>query len=56
MDFIFYKNYKNLNQFNKGFENIDNYLSVRDSLESMKSNNELLKLKLIKEFENERDR
>jgi len=31
-------------------ENIDKYLSVKDSVEDMKSNNELLKLKLDKEF------
>ena len=47
--YMIYKNYKNLNQSLLALENIDKYLSVRDSLESMKSNNELLKLKLDKE-------
>ena len=47
---MIYKNYKNLNQSSKALENIDMYLSVKDSVEDMKSNNELLKLKLDKEF------
>ena len=48
--YMIYKNYKNLNQPLLALENIDKYLSVKDSIEGMKSNNELLKLKLDKEF------
>ena len=48
--YMIYKNYKNLNQSLMALENIDKYLSVKDSVEGMKSNNELLKLKLDKEF------
>jgi serine phosphatase RsbU (regulator of sigma subunit) len=48
--YMMYKNYKMLNKPLKALKSIDMYLSVNDSLEEMNSNNELLKLKMDKEF------
>ena len=48
--YMIYKNYKNLNQSLMALENIDKYLSVKDSVEAMNSNKELIELKMDKEF------
>jgi serine phosphatase RsbU (regulator of sigma subunit) len=48
--YMIYKNYIALKKDKLALLTIDKYLKVRDSTESLKSNNELIKLKLDKEF------
>ena len=47
---MLYKNHNNLNSFKKASSIVDKYFSLKDSLDEMNSNKELIELKMDKEF------